>query len=88
MSSQSDAYPSDAARYGSDTLMTIAGTLAESAEKELTDLTMSLDNRGHPLTRVIAQALIANAFATLAHTAAVRERTDIVADVLAEPQAD
>lgn len=82
----SDVYPSQADLYDSGGLMRMAGSLAEKAESDLTDL--SGGGNGHPLTHVIARALIANAYATLAHTAAVRERTDIIADTFsAEPGA-
>lgn len=77
--STSGIYPSQAAFYGSEALMSMAGTLAETAEQELTDNPGS----GHPLTRVIARALIANAYATLASVAAVRERAEIISEVMA-----
>jgi hypothetical protein len=83
----SDAYPSRAAWYESEVLMSMAGTLAETAESELNSLLAADPKSGHPLTRIIARALIGNAYASLAQAASMRERTELVTDVLsAEPE--
>jgi hypothetical protein len=66
-------------QYKSDELMNMASAFAESAE----DLLANLDgNLGHPLTWVIARALLANAYASLAFAAATRERTDTLYEML------
>lgn len=79
-----DTYSSQADLYGSDGLMRMAGTLAERAESDLTALEAdSRGKAGHPLTHIIARALVANAYAMLSQAAAMRERTDIVSEVLA-----
>jgi hypothetical protein len=68
------AYPSQAADYGADTLMAMAGTMAERAEQALAHA--GRDTALPWLMLHLARAVVAGTYAQLATAAAVREHTE------------
>ena len=71
---------SQAARYGAEMLMTIAGTLAETAEGELNRAARELG----AVDRTAAMTAIAAVYAQLAQAAAIQEAAEAVAGTLAD----
>lgn len=85
---------SQAARYGAEALMNMAGALAERAESKLSGLTVRRPGETHAevlsrvtpadLSLVQTWAALASAYAGLAQAAAIQEGTEAVAGALAD----